>query len=370
MVLQNRLIRHLLRASSIALVIGLASCQPPPASSPPSSDSSAPKAASSPAAGGSTISLHGAGGTFPAPLYQRWFQEYNKLHPEVQVTYDGVGSGAGIKQFTAGVVDFGASDVAMKDEEIAKVPKDKGAVLLPMTAGSIVLSYNLPNVKTGLKLSREVYSNIFLGKITKWNDPKLVALNPGVTLPDLPITVVHRSDGSGTTGVFTLHLSAINPTWKSGPGHGTTVEWPTGSGGKGNDGVTAQIQQTQGAIGYVEYGYAIQNKLLMATLENKAGSYVIPTLEDGAAALTQVKLPDNLRAFIADPDGKESYPIVTYTWVLAYKNLGDPTKAKTLKDVLKWSLTDGQQFSKDLGYIPLPKAVAERVGKAVGDLSP
>lgn len=370
MVLRITLTRSIFPSVAItALIVGLTSCQSQAPSSSPSAGNSS-QSADTPVKGGNTLSLNGAGGTFPQPLYEKWFSEYNKEHSNVQVSYQGVGSGAGIRQFTAGTVDFGASDVAMKDDEIAKVPKDKGVVLLPMTAGSIVLTYNLPGVESGLKLSRDVYSNIFLGKITKWNDPKIVALNPSIKLPDLPITVVHRSDGSGTTGVFTLHLSAINPTWKSSVGQGTTVAWPTGTGGKGNQGVTAAVQQTQGAIGYVEYGYATQNNLPMAELENKSGNYVKPTIEDGAAALAAVKLPDNLRAFIADPDGKDVYPIVTYTWVLAYKHMGDATKAQTLKDVLKWGLTTGQQYSKDLGYIPLPQSVADRVQKAVDEISP
>jgi phosphate transport system substrate-binding protein len=358
--------RYVVLASLAAFIVGLASCQSPSSNTPQANQGTPPQTSS---AAGTTITLNGAGGTFPAPLYQKWFVEYNKEHPDVQVSYQGVGSGAGIEQFTKGTVDFGASDVAMKDEQIAQVPKEKGVLLLPMTAGSIVLSYNLPSVKSSLKLSRDVYSDIFLGKITQWNDPKIKALNPGVDLPNDPITVVHRSDGSGTTGAFTRHLSAISPAWKSGPGQGTTVSWPVGNGGKGNDGVTAVIQQTEGAIGYVEYGYASQNNLPMTTLENKAGSYVAPTLEDGATALSQVKLPDNLRAFIADPEGKTSYPIVTYTWILAYKNMGDANKAKALKDVLKWGLTDGQKFSKDLGYIPLPESVANRVEQAVEQIS-
>lgn len=310
------------------------------------------------AGGGQSVSLTGAGASFPAPLYQRWFSEYNKQNPNVQVSYQSVGSGAGVEQFTQGTVDFGASDTAMDDEEIAAVTK--GVALLPMTAGSIVLAYNLPDV-TELKLSRQVYVDILLGKIKKWNDPAIAKINPDAQLPDTDITVVYRSDGSGTTGVFTKHLSAINPEWSEKVGEGKTVEWPAGVGAKGNEGVTAQILQTEGSLGYIEYGYAKQQDIATATLENKAGQYVAPSGETAAEALSAATLPENLRAFIADPEGQNSYPIVTYTWLLAYQNYDDPNKLKALKDVVNWSLTDGQAFAEELGYIPLPTTVVEKV---------
>lgn len=316
---------------------------------------------------GSNVSLVGAGASFPAPLYQRWFQEYNKQKPNIQVTYQSVGSGAGVEQFTKGTVDFGASDVAMKDEEISKVTK--GVVLLPMTAGSIVIGYNLKDVQ-GLKLPREVYSNIFLGKITKWNDPAIAKANPGAKLPDKNITVIHRSDGSGTTAVFTKHLSAISPGWKGGPGEGKTVNWPVGIGAKGNEGITAQLLQTDGSIGYVEYGYAKQQNIPMAALENKAGKFVEATPETASKTLGAVKLPDNLRAFISDPEGPDSYPIVTYTWLLAYKTYENPAKAQALKDVVKYALTDGQKISPELGYVPLPPEVVAKVQTAVDSIKP
>src|SRR5271169_1256360 len=246
-----------------------------------------------------SITLQGTGATFPAPLYQKWFSEYNKLHPEVQINYQALGSGAGVKQFQQGLVNFGASDAAMTDAEIAKVKE--GVVLLPMTAGSIVLAYNIPDGPNELKLSREAYAGIFLGKITQWNDPIIAKANAGAKLPDTKITVVTRSDGSGTTFVFTSHLSAISDAWKGGPGHGTTVNFPVGVAGKGNPGVTALVKQTPGAIGYVEYAYAYQNKMPMASLENKSGSFVAPTLQAGQEALSGVKLPSNLRAWIPDP---------------------------------------------------------------------
>lgn len=317
------------------------------------------------AQGGSQVSLVGAGASFPAPLYQRWFSEYNKTNPNVQISYQSVGSGAGVEQFTQGTVDFGASDTAMTAEEIAKVKQ--GVVLLPMTAGAVVVGYNLPNVQS-LKLPRAVYSDIFLGNIKTWNDARIAKANPGVNLPNTPITVVHRSDGSGTTAVFTKHLSAISPEWKSKVGSGKTVNWAVGVGAKGNEGITAQIQQTPGTIGYLEYGYAVQNNIAVATLENKSGSYVAPSPQSAATTLASVKLPNNLVAFITDPDGKNSYPIVTYTWILASKNYKDANKAKALKDMLNWSLTQGQQYSTQLGYIPLPSSVVSKVKSAVNTI--
>ncbi|MEO1692726.1 MAG: phosphate ABC transporter substrate-binding protein PstS [Cyanobacteria bacterium J06631_6] len=309
--------------------------------------------------GGESVSLAGAGASFPAPLYQRWFSEYNKANPNIEVSYQSVGSGAGVEQFTQGTVDFGASDVAMKDEEIDAVAR--GVALLPMTAGSIVLGYNLVDVPE-LKLSRQVYADILLGKITKWNDPAIAAINPDANLPDSDITVVYRSDGSGTTGVFTKHLEAISPEWAEKVGSGKTVEWPTGVGAKGNEGVTAQILQTEGSLGYIEYGYAKQQpNIFTATLENKAGNYVAPSGEAASEALGAATLPENLRAFVTDPEGENSYPVVTYTWLLAYESYDDPEKLQAFKDVVNWSLTDGQAFAEELGYIPLPDNVVEKV---------
>jgi|SRR5919199_2448962 phosphate transport system substrate-binding protein len=317
------------------------------------------------------VQLVGTGATFPAPLYQRWFQDLNGKYPKVQINYQPQGSGAGVEQFTKGTVDFGASDVAMKDDEITKVPDDKGGVLLlPMTAGSIVLAYNLPDVQGELKLPRQVYTDIFLGKIKKWNDPAIANANPGVKLPDQNITIVHRSDGSGTTAVFTKHLSAISPEWKSKVGDGKTVQWPTGVGAKGNEGLTAQVQQTQGAITYVEYGYANNNKLKMASLENKKGKFVAPTDQSAAKTLETVQLPENLRAFITDPEGDEAYPIVTYTWMLVHKKYPDADKAKAVEAMVEYGLTEGQKASAELGYVPLPKGVVEKVASAADQISP
>jgi phosphate transport system substrate-binding protein len=317
------------------------------------------------------VGLTGAGATFPAPLYQNWFVLLNQMIPKVQFNYQSVGSGAGVEQFTKNTVDFGASDVAMKDEEIAKV--SKGVLMLPMTAGSIVMAYNLPGVE-GLKLSQANLADILLGKITKWNDPKLVADNPDLKLPDSPITVVHRSDGSGTTGVFTKYLSAISPEWKSSIGDGKSVQWPTTKGkfigGKGNEGVTAGIQQNAGALGYVEYGYAKNNGLTMASLQNKAGQFIEPNEASAAETLATVELPANLRAFIINPEGEKSYPIVTYTWMLAYKKYDDPEKAKAMEVMIQYGLTEGQKQSAELGYIPLPAVVVEKVAAVADTISP
>jgi phosphate transport system substrate-binding protein len=318
---------------------------------------------------GGNVSLTGAGASFPAPLYTSWFTELNKKYPNLQVNYQSVGSGAGVEQFTKGTVDFGASDVAMKDEEIQKIPQDKGVLLLPMTAGSIVLAYNLPDVAE-LKLPRAVYTDILLGKIKTWDDPKIKAANPDAKLPSEEIKVIYRSDGSGTTGVFTKHLSAISPEWKSKVGDGKTVNWPVGVGAKGNEGVTAQIQQTQGSIGYVEYGYAKQNNLKFAALENKGGKFVVPTDESAAKTLEAVTLPENLRAFIEDPEGADSYPIVTYSWIMAYKKYPDAAKAKAMEALIEYGLTEGQKIAPSLGYVPLPQNVVQKVATAADQISP
>ncbi len=350
--------------SLVALSFGIASCQQQTAN-PPSADTNS---SASPAAdtSGAGATLNGAGASFPAPLYQRWFAEYNKANPNTKISYQSVGSGAGVKQFTAGTIDFGASDTGMTKEEIAKV--SRGVLLVPATAGSVVLAYNLPGVE-GLKLSRDVYPDILLGKITNWNDPRIAKINPDLKLPDQPITVIYRSDGSGTTAVLTKHLSTISPAWKSGPGEGKSVSWPTGTGAKGNEGVTAQIKQTQGAIGYTEYGYATQNKIPFAALENKAGQYVAATPESASAALASVTLPEDFLGFAPDPDGAQSYPIVSYSWIMAYKTYDDPAEAQAVENVLKWGLTEGQKFSSELGYVPLPESVVSKVQPAVDAIS-
>lgn len=315
-----------------------------------------------------TIQLRGAGSTFAAPLQKKWLEAYQKHHPKVVVSYEVIGSGEGTKQFLAGAVDFGASDAALSDEEMAAVPS--GAQLVPVMAGSIVLAYNLEGLGGPLKLSRAVYVDIFLGKITSWDDPRLQQLNPGLTLPHQDIIVVVRQDGSGTTFAFTNHLSAISPEWRErGPGVGSVVAWPSHPmTARGNEGVAGRIKLSQGAIGYVEYGIAQRGDLAMAWLENKAGAFIQPHGGSGLATLLNVPMPENLRVFAPDPDGEESYPIVTYSWLLLYKTYDNPQKGAALKDYVRWCLTEGQAFSEALGFVRLPPQVASRAVRAVDSI--
>lgn len=341
-------------AIAMAITLGIIACQPQ------SQTPDSPDAQTTPAdANASQILLNGTGASFPFFIYQRWFEAYNQLHPNVQINYQPTGSEVGIQQMISGTIDFGASDIAMTDEEMAQV--SQGVVLLPMTGGSVAIAYNLPGIESGLKLPRSVYPEIFSGAITTWNDPEIAAANPELTLPDLPIILVHRADGSGTTAAVTSHLSAISPAWESDIGAGLSVPWPTGIAIKANAGVSAQIQQAEGTIGYVEFAYAQQLDMTLAALENQAGQYVLPGVESAAKALSTVTLPDNLRAFAPDPEGAEAYPIATYSWLLAYQSYGDPDKAETVRSVLQWCLTDGQKVSAELGYVPLPEAVAQQV---------
>jgi len=318
-----------------------------------------------PVAAQDSLRLTGSGATFPFPLYSAWFKAFSGKHKGVTVDYQGKGSGAGIRDFINRTVDFAASDAAMTDEEISKVPG--GVVLLPMTGGEIVLGYNLPGNPKGLKLPRDVYAGIFLGRITKWSDPKIKAANPGVNLPDADITVVRRADSSGTTFVFTSHLSAISEEWKKGPGAGTTVNWPKSDkfvASPKNDGVSATIKQTPGAIGYLEFAFAKFAKLEMAELQNKAGQYVAPGGEGGPAALAGVQLPADLRAWVTDPEGPKAYPVATYTWMLFYKENKDPKKAAAIRELVEFCLNDGQKMSGQMGYIALPANVVGAVKKA------
>lgn len=312
------------------------------------------------------VKLQGAGASFPAPLYQKWFKTYSDGHPGVEIDYQSVGSGSGIKSVIDKTVDFGASDAAMSPADQARV--EGGVQLLPMTAGCIVLTYNLEGVKD-LKLSRAAYSDIFLGKVKTWNDPLITKENPGLKLPDTPINVVVRADGSGTTFVFTKHLSAISPDFAKDPGANTLPNWPVGTRSKGNEGVTASIMTTPGSIGYIEYGYAKSQNLPMAILENKSGAYVAADTASAQAALASVPLPDDLIAWASDPEAKDAYPITTYTWLLCYKQYHDKAKFQTLQDVLNYCLTDGQKESEALGYIPLPPSVADRVKAAVKNIT-
>jgi phosphate transport system substrate-binding protein len=312
--------------------------------------------------------LIGSGASFPFPIYSAWFKDFSHKTNGVALDYQAKGSGAGIQDFINNTVDFAASDAAMTDAEIAKV--DKGVVLLPMTAGTIVLAYNLPGSPKGLKLPRDVYPEIFLGKIARWNDPKIVAANPDLQLPDLPITVVRRSDSSGTNFVFTKHLSAIDPAFKADVGFGTNVQWPSSDkivAAPKNDGVTATIKQTPGAIGYIEYGYAKLTNADTALLQNKAGKYVEANADSGKAALAGAKFPQNLIVWVDDPEGENAYPIATFTWMLFYKN-GDPKKAEYLRQMVEYSLVDGQKIADSMGYIPLPSNVVDLVRVAAKDI--
>jgi len=310
------------------------------------------------------VRIIGSGASFPFPLYSAWFKQFSKETPGVTVDYQAKGSGAGIQDFINRTVDFAASDAAMTDEEIAKVPG--GAILLPMTAGEIVLAYNLPGNPQGLKLARDVYPDIFSGIITQWNDPRIAATNPDIKLPDLPITVVRRSDASGTTFVFTKHLAAISETFRDKVGTGTTVQWPSTNkfvAAPKNDGVTATIKQTPGAIGYIEYGYAKLTKATTALLQNKAGTFVEPGEKSGEAALAGAQLGPDLRGWLEDPTGADAYPIATFTWMLFYKDQDD-RKAEALRKMVEYALTEGQKISDSMGYIPLPEAIAEKVRAA------
>lgn len=321
-----------------------------------------------PQASADQVRLTGSGASFPYPLYSTWFQMYNKQNKNVLINYQSKGSGAGIKDLINQTVDFAASDAAMSDEEIAQVKN--GVVMLPMTAGKIVLAYNLPG-NPKIKLSREVYPKIFLAEIKKWNDPLIAKDNPDAKLPDMDITVVRRSDSSGTTYVFTKHLSEISEAWKSGPGTGKTVNWANSDkivAAPKNDGITATIRQTPGAIGYIEYGFAKLTKIPMAALQNRAGKFVEPTAESGAAALATAELPPDMRVWLPDPKGDGSYPIATYTWMLFYGKYEDPEKAKALRSVVEFCLTEGQKVSDKMGFIPLPDNVVAAVRTAVADI--
>jgi phosphate transport system substrate-binding protein len=309
--------------------------------------------------------INGAGATFPYPIYSKWFDEYAKVDPSVRFNYQSIGSGGGQKQILAQTVDFGASDGPMSDDNLAKAP---GKLLhIPTVAGADVVAYNLPGTPA-LKFDADTIAGIFLGQIKKWNDPKIAALNPGVTLPDQEIVVVHRSDGSGTTYIWTDYLSKISPEWKTKVGTNTSVNWPTGIGGKGNEGVAGQIKQTPGALGYVELIYAVQNKMPYADVKNAAGEFVKPTLESVTAALATADIPDDFRFSMTNAPGKGAYPIAGATWFLVYERQKDATKGKKLVEFLKWAAKDGEKMAKDLQYAPLPESLQQRVLKRIDEI--
>lgn len=304
--------------------------------------------------------ITGAGATFPFPLYSKWFSEYNKLYPDIRFNYQSIGSGGGIQQFTAGTVEFGASDAPMSDAELAKV---LDAVHIPTVLGAVVVTYNAPF--TGLKLTPAVLADIFLGKITKWSDPAIAKVNPDIKFPDVAITVIRRSDGSGTTYVFTDYLTKISAEWKARAGAGKSVSWPVGLGGKGNEGVTGLIKQTPGSIGYVELAYANQNRLPVTSLQNRDGNFVLPTLESTSAAAAGVVLPPDFRVSVTDPSGKNAYPIASFTYLLVHQDAKDKAKGDAMVKFLWWAVHAGQAMAIPLDYAPLPKPVVASVEKTI-----
>lgn len=310
--------------------------------------------------------LNGAGATFPYPIYSKWFSEYNKLHPDVQINYQSIGSGGGIRQVTAGTVDFGASDGPMTDQQLSEA-KTK-IYHIPTVLGAVVPAYNIPGLKQELKFSGQTLAKIFLGQITNWNDPAISKENPGVTFPNANIVVVRRSDGSGTTYCFTDYLSKVSQEWAQGPGKGTSVKWPTGIGAKGNEGVAGMIRQMEGSIGYVELIYAEQNHIPYGSVKNAAGTYVKASLESLTAAAASAKMPSDYRVSITNAPGKDAYPISTFTWLLIPQKNADANKQKILVDFLTWMVNDGQKMTKALTYAPLPQEVATKVKATIGQL--
>ena len=309
---------------------------------------------------GANLQINGAGATFPYPIYSKWFDEYHKKNPQIQINYQSIGSGGGIRQITNETVFFGATDGPMTDEQLKAAP---GAILhFPTVLGADVPVYNLPGVSAELRFTGQVLADIFLGKVTKWNDPALAKINTGVTLPATDITVVHRSDGSGTTYIWADFLSKASPEWKSKVGVSTAVNWPTGVGGKGNEGVAGLVSQTPGSIGYVELIYALQNKISFGAVQNASGEFVKAATESvtAAAAATAASMPADFRVSITNASGAGAYPISSFTWLLLYQAPKDKAQGRAMVDFMKWALTDGQQFASQLGYAPLPSDVVTR----------
>jgi phosphate transport system substrate-binding protein len=306
-----------------------------------------------------TLQINGAGATFPAPIYTKWFSEYNKLHGNVEINYQPLGSGAGIRQVTNETVFFGASDGPMTDEQLKAAP---GAILhFPTVLGAVVPVYNIPGVKADLKFTGPLLADIFLGKVTKWNDPAITKLNAGVMLPATDITVVHRSDASGTTYIWADYLAKVSPEWKSKVGVNTSVNWPTGVGGKGSEGVTGVVTQSPGSISYVELVYALQNKISYGLVQNAAGEFLKGTVQSvtAAAASAASQMPADFRVSITNAPGKGAYPISSFTWLLLYETPKNVAQSKVMVDFVKWALSDGQKFCADLGYAPLPANVVK-----------
>ena len=307
--------------------------------------------------------LNGAGATFPYPMYSKWFNEYHNLHPDIQINYQSIGSGGGIRQVMAGTVDFGASDGPMTDQQMAE-SKVK-IIHLPTVLGAVVPAYNIPGVNEELKFTPQLIADIYLGKISNWSDPAIAKVNPNVKFPNQSITVVHRSDGSGTTYIFTDYLSKVSQEWAGGPGKGTSVKWPVGMGGKGNEGVAGNIKMLPGSIGYVELIYALQNKINFGSVQNSSKTFVKASLESTTAAAAGVKMPPDFRVSITNPSGKDAYPIASFTWLLIPTHPTDKAKGKILKDFLFWMLDQGQTMTSALDYAPLPKDVVAKEKEAI-----
>jgi phosphate transport system substrate-binding protein len=310
--------------------------------------------------------INAAGATFPAVIYQKWFDEYHKLHPDVQINYQSIGSGGGIAQLTAGTVDFGASDMPMTDEQISKLSVKP--LHFPSVLGGVVPTYNITGITQELNFTSETLSGLFLGTIAKWDDPRLAKDNPGVKFPNADIQVVHRSDGSGTTFVFTDYLSKVSPEWKSKVGANTSVNWPVGLGGKGNEGVAGTVKETPNSIGYVELIYAVQNKMAYGSVKNASGNFVKADFNTVTEAAAAKNMPDDFRVSITNAAGKNAYPISTFTWLLIPSSIPDAAKAKTIKGFLQWMLADGQKYAAGLSYASLPKEVVAKEVKQIAKI--
>jgi len=319
-----------------------------------------------PAPAAAELLINGAGATFPYPIYSKWFDEYAKVEPSLRFNYQSIGSGGGIRQITERTVDFGASDGPMTDEQLARAPGE--LVHIPTVMGAVVATYNLPG-NPKLRFTPDILADIFLGRIEKWNAPRIQAANPGVTLPNDPIIVVHRSDGSGTTYIFVDYLAKVSREWEQKVGRGTSVKWPVGLGGKGNEGVAGQIKNTPGALGYVELAYAIKNHLSVALVRNQAGRFVEPTIESTTAAGVARSMPADFRVSLTNAPGANAYPIASFTWLLVYKEQADEAKGKAVVTFLHWATTEGQKYAADLLYAPLPLEVVRQVEAKIGQIT-
>jgi phosphate transport system substrate-binding protein len=353
--------RTVVFSSLLAMTVGIAACGSGTGNVP---NAGAPGGGGAAGGTGGVVALNGAGTSFPAPLYQRWFSAYNQeVDSDVQVSYQSVGSGAGLEQYINGTVDFAASDAPIQGDRLESFRNTYNAepIQVPMAGGAVVLAYNLPGftVEDEINLSRNTYCGIVTGEVTQWNDPLITAANPDKEFPNLPITFAHRSDGSGTTFIFVNHINEVCPGWEAGVG--TSVDWPVGVGGQGNEGVAAQIQQNEGTIGYVEYAYAKLNEIPRAALENRSGNYVYPSAEAASLAFEGVEVPEDFGLLVPDPTNPDAFPIAGLTWIMIYPQYSDAQKWENLKNVLMWGLTEGQSITQELDYVPMPQNIVARV---------